>query len=102
MKEDRLYVRVRRCSGSGLIGVRRQGSRQGSHHQGHAHLRQVRPQGSRKCQTVLVVKDGDMKGEYMVAAGGKAPAHGDICKGAKEGVSLTGTVTEKDGKKTIT
>jgi hypothetical protein len=53
-----------------------------------------------KCQTVLVVKDGDMKGEYMVA-GGKAPKHGEICKAAKENVSLTGTVTEKDGKKTI-
>jgi len=55
-----------------------------------------------KCQTVLVVKDGDMKGEYLVAAGGKAPKHGEICKAAKENVSLTGTVTEKDGKKTIT
>ena len=54
-----------------------------------------------KCQTVLVVKDGDMKGEYMVA-GAKAPKHGEVCKAAKENVSLTGTVSEKDGKKTIT
>ena len=55
-----------------------------------------------KCQTVLVVKDGDHKGTYNVATGGKAPKHGDICKGAKEDVTLTGTVAEKEGKKTIT
>ena len=55
-----------------------------------------------KCQTVLVVKDGDHKGTYNVATGGKAPKHGDICKAAKEDVTLTGTVAEKEGKKTIT
>ena len=54
-----------------------------------------------KCQTVLVVKDGDEKGEYMVM-GAKAPKHTEVCKAAKENVSLTGTVSEKDGKKTIT
>ena len=54
-----------------------------------------------KCQTVLVVKEGDHKGTYNVA-GAKAPKHGEICKSAKENVSLTGAVSEKEGKKTIT
>ena len=53
-----------------------------------------------KCQTVLVVKDGDKKTEYIVA-GAKAPKHTEVCKAAKENVTLTGTVSEKDGKKTI-
>ncbi len=56
-----------------------------------------------KCQAVLVVKDGDKTVEYFLSdnAVGKA-AHGAICKADKEGCTVTGTVSEKDGKKVIT
>ena len=55
-----------------------------------------------KCQAVLVVKDGDKSTNYYLQdnATGKA-AHKSICKADKENVSVTGTVTEKDGKKVI-
>ena|ERR1035437_1818451 len=55
-----------------------------------------------KCQNVLVVKDGDKEVKYYFIdnATGKT-AHKDVCSKAKENVSVTGVVTEKDGKKLI-
>jgi hypothetical protein len=52
-----------------------------------------------KCEAVLVTADGT---KYYLGKNdaGKA-AHKEICKADKEGVSVTGTVTEKDGKKMI-
>src|SRR5436853_142860 len=56
-----------------------------------------------KCTTVIVVKDKE-KGEdviyYLDKKSGQAN-HKEICRKAKEG-TVKGTVTEKDGKKTIT
>jgi hypothetical protein len=56
-----------------------------------------------KCQAVLVTKEGDKEVEYFLKdnAEGKA-AHKEICKQDKEDVTVTGTVTEKDGKKILT
>ena len=55
---------------------------------------------SDKCQTMLVTKDGDKEVKYVVM-GPKAPKHSEICKTDKENVTLTGTVSEKEGKKVI-
>jgi hypothetical protein len=56
---------------------------------------------SEKCQTVLISKEGGKDVKYVVA-GPKAPKHGEVCKTDKENVTLTGEVSEKEGKKTIT
>jgi hypothetical protein len=53
-----------------------------------------------ECATVIKVKDGDKDVLYFFDKDGESKYHKDICKKAKEG-SVTGTVTEKDGKKTI-
>jgi len=53
-----------------------------------------------KCQDVLVVKDGDKTTEYYVEKNAVAEKFGHVCKDAK-GATVTGTVTEKDGKKWI-
>lgn len=54
------------------------------------------------CATVIVVKDKDDKEViYYFDADGNKKHHKAICQEAKEG-SVTGTVAEKDGKKTIT
>jgi hypothetical protein len=55
---------------------------------------------SDQCQTVLVAKDGDKEVKYAVT-GPRAPKHSEICKTDKENVTLTGTVSEKDGTKVI-
>jgi len=53
-----------------------------------------------KCQTVIVTKqDGKDVVLYFDPASHKKN-HGQICTSPKEG-SVTGTVSEKDGKKTI-
>ncbi len=58
---------------------------------------------SAKCSNVLQVKDGDkVVNYYLDDTGAKEPYHEGVCGGeAVEGVTVTGTVTEKDGKKTI-
>jgi len=58
---------------------------------------------STKCNNVLQVKEGDKLVNYVLAdAGAKEPYHEGVCGGDKvEGVTVTGVVTEKDGKKTI-
>jgi hypothetical protein len=53
-----------------------------------------------KCQDVLVVKDGDKTAEYYVEKNEVARKFGHTCTGEKPSV-VTGTVTEKDGKKWI-
>jgi len=53
-----------------------------------------------KCQDVLVVKDGDKTTEYYVEKNAVAEKFGHVCKDEKPAV-VTGTVTEKDGKKWI-
>lgn len=58
-----------------------------------------------KCATVIKVKekkDGkDVDVIYYFDAKGDKDNHKDICKGAKDG-TVTGKVTEKDGKKIVT
>ncbi len=54
-----------------------------------------------KCQDVLVVKDGDKTTEYYVEKNAVAEKFGHVCKDEKSAV-VTGTVSEKDGKKWIT
>lgn len=55
---------------------------------------------SDKCATVIKVKEKDKDVVYYFTKEGKDP-HKDICTGGKDG-SVTGKVTEKDGKKYIT
>jgi Family of unknown function (DUF6370) len=54
-----------------------------------------------KCQDTLVVKDAAGNAtEYYIEKNDVAKAYGHTCKGEKPAV-VTGTVTEKDGKKWI-
>ena len=55
-----------------------------------------------KCSNVLQVKDagGKVVNYYLDDKGAKEPYHEGVCGGEKvENVTVTGTVTEKDGKK---
>ena len=52
------------------------------------------------CQDVLVVK-GDHAGEYYLAKNDVLDTFGHTCTGTKA-VTVTGTVTEKDGTKWLT
>ena len=54
-----------------------------------------------KCQTVVVVKDGDKETLYFFDKDSDKKFHKDYCQGSTE-AKVTGTVTEKDGKKMIT
>ena len=54
-----------------------------------------------KCQDVLITKDDAGKAtEYYVEKNDIAKAYGHTCQGEKP-ATVTGTVTEKDGKKWI-
>ncbi len=53
------------------------------------------------CATVVVAKEGGKDVVYYFDAKGDKDHHKEICKTAKQG-TVTGTVAEKDGKKTIT
>ena len=56
-----------------------------------------------KCSNVLQVKEGDKVVNYFLDDKGNGEAyHEGVCGGDKvEGVTVTGTVTEKDGKKYV-
>lgn len=54
-----------------------------------------------KCQDVLVVTSGDQKTEYYLTKNEAATAAGHQCKTEMK-ATVTGEVTEKDGKKWIT
>ena len=56
-----------------------------------------------KCSNVLQVKEGDKTVNYFLDdQGAKEAYHEGVCGGDKvEGVTVTGTVTEKDGKKYV-
>jgi hypothetical protein len=56
-----------------------------------------------KCSNVLQVKEGDKLVNYFLDdAGTKEPYHEGVCGGDKvENVTVTGVVTEKDGKKMV-
>jgi hypothetical protein len=56
---------------------------------------------AKECQDVLVVSEGDAKGEYYVVKNDVFEKFGHVC-GGKKGAKVTGTVAEKDGKKWIT
>lgn len=60
---------------------------------------------TKACVNALQVK-GEGKAVvtyYLIDKGNREAFHGEVCGGAKlEGVAVTGTVGEKDGKKTIT
>lgn len=59
--------------------------------------------GASKCQDVLVVAgaDGAPATHYYLVKNQVAEKFGHVCQGTKN-VAMTGTVTEKDGKKWIT
>ncbi len=60
----------------------------------------LKEEGVKKCATVIkVTKDGKDTLYYFDSKAEK-DYHSDICKKAKKG-EVTGTVSEKDGKKTI-
>jgi hypothetical protein len=52
------------------------------------------------CATVLVVKDGTKSVVYFFDEAAHKKYHEEICLGGKKG-AVTGTVSEKGGKKTI-
>lgn len=54
----------------------------------------------KECTTVLQVKDGDKTVTYYLSGKADKEWHKKICKGSKE-VKMTGTVGEKDGKKSF-
>jgi hypothetical protein len=55
------------------------------------------------CQNVVqVTKDGKTVNYYLVQNDTSKAAHGAICGGDAEKVTVTGTVEEKDGKELVT
>ena len=55
-----------------------------------------------KCQNVLKVKEGDKDVLYYLAQNKvSTDYHKNVCSAPKENVSVTGTVSEKDGKNMI-
>jgi len=54
----------------------------------------------KQCTNVLQVKEGDKTVTYYLAGKADMAWHKNICK-APKAVKMTGTVTEKDGKKTF-
>jgi hypothetical protein len=58
---------------------------------------------TKSCQNAIQVKEGDKTVTYYLAENETSKKfHGEVCQTTKEGVSVTGTVEEKDGKKVIT
>jgi Family of unknown function (DUF6370) len=55
-----------------------------------------------KCQAALVVTQDGKDVVYYVKGKGASDLHKEVCQAAKDGVSVTGIVSEKDGQKWIT
>jgi hypothetical protein len=56
-----------------------------------------------KCQNVLKVKEGEKETLYYLTPNDLSnDEHGKVCKEPKDGVTVTGTVEDKDGKKWLT
>jgi hypothetical protein len=55
-----------------------------------------------KCGAVVVAKEGDKEVKYYAAGPGAKALHTEICSADKENASVTGVVSEKEGKKVIT
>lgn len=55
---------------------------------------------AKECTSVLQVKEGDKTVTYQLTGKCDKEWHKNICKGAKK-VKMTGSVTEKDGQKTL-
>jgi len=55
----------------------------------------------KECATVIVVKENGKDAIYYLDAKSSKANHDAICQAAKQG-SVTGVVSEKDGKRTIT
>jgi Family of unknown function (DUF6370) len=56
-----------------------------------------------KCQDALKVKEDGKEVVYLLTDNDVAKKfHGKVCHGPKDDVTVTGTVSEKDGKKIIT
>src|SRR6516162_6627636 len=56
-----------------------------------------------KCQTVVVVKEGDKEVTYYFHdKGAKESYHENVCGGGKQEATVTGVVMEKEGKKWLT
>ena len=56
-----------------------------------------------QCQNVLQVKDGDKSTSYYLTDNATSKeCHGAVCHEAKDGVSVTGAISEKDGKHWLT
>jgi hypothetical protein len=63
----------------------------------------LKAEGVKKCTNALRVKEGEKTITYYLDDKGmKEKYHGDLCGGGeKEGVTVVGTLTEKDGKKWV-
>ena len=57
----------------------------------------LKEEGLAKCQNVLIVKQDGEETHYWLSASDANQEFGDVCM-AKRPVTVTGTVTEKDGK----
>jgi hypothetical protein len=57
----------------------------------------------KKCQTVVRVKEGDHEATYYFKdRGAKESYHECVCGGGRQDATVTGVITENDGKKWIT
>jgi len=57
---------------------------------------------AKKCQTAIIVKDGDKQiTYYFVDNGAKEEYHEAVCGGGRKEGTVEGVVSEKDGKKYI-
>jgi uncharacterized protein DUF6370 len=61
----------------------------------------LKVEGVTKCATVVVVKEGGKDVIYYFDEKGDKAHHKEICKAGKAG-TVTGEVSEKDGKKVVT
>ncbi len=55
----------------------------------------------KECSTVVVAKEGGKEVVYHLDEKSSKANHDAVCKGGKQG-TVTGTISEKDGKKIIT